>query len=102
VLPVVGVAAARRAWQPLLMAAVGIAAAAEIGRRRAGGSRVFPASATLLAPGWVLERGLCVWLALASRVMRGGVRYRGRIVRDAASSEAALRRRLRRNAVAGD
>jgi hypothetical protein len=102
VLPLMGVAAARRAWQPLLVAGLGFVAAAEVGRRRAGGSRVFPAGASLLAPGWELERGVCVWLALASRVLRGGVRYRGRIIRDAASSEAALRRRLRRNPVATD
>jgi hypothetical protein len=46
----------------------------------------------------VLERGVCAWLALASRVLLGGVRYRGRVLRDAASSEAALKRRFRRNA----
>jgi hypothetical protein len=94
VLPLVGVAAGRRAWRPLLVAGLGVATAAEMGRRRAGGRRIFPASASLLAPGWVLERSVCVWLALASRALLGGVLYRGGILRDAASSEAALRRRL--------
>jgi hypothetical protein len=96
VLPLVGTAAARRAWRPLLLAGLGVAAAAEVGRRRAGGRTVFPASASLLAPGWLLERSACAWLALVSRVLLGGVLYRGRVLRDAASSEAALRRRLRR------
>jgi hypothetical protein len=98
VLPLVGIAVAARAWRPLVAAGLGVVAAAELGRRRAGGRRVFPASASLLAPGWVLERGVCAWLALASRVLLGGVRYRGRVLRDAASSEAALKRRFRRNA----
>jgi Glycosyl transferase family 2 len=94
VLPLVGLAAARHAWRPLLAGTLGVVAAAEIGRRRAGGRRVFPARASLMAPGWVLERGACAWLAVGSRFLLGGVRYRGRVIREAASSEAALRRRL--------
>jgi hypothetical protein len=94
VLPLVGVAVARHAWRPLLGGALGVVAAAEIGRRRAGGRRVFPASASLLTPGWVLERGVCAWLAVGSRLLRGGIRYHGRVIRKAASSEATLRRRL--------
>jgi hypothetical protein len=102
VLPLVGLATARRAWRTLLVAGLGVVAAAEIGRRRAGGRQVFPLAASLLAPGWVLERGVCAWLALASRVLLGGVRYRGRIIRDAASSESELRRRLTQNAGASN
>ena len=33
-------------------------AAAELGRRRADGTAVFPPASSLLAPGWVLERGV--------------------------------------------
>jgi hypothetical protein len=94
VLPLVGLAVARHAWRPLLAGTLGVVAAAEIGRRRAGGRRFFPASASLMAPGWVLERGLCAWLAVGSRLLLGGVRYRGAVIREAASSEATLRRRL--------
>jgi hypothetical protein len=65
---------------------------AEIGRRRAGGSRVFPLVASLLAPIWLLERAVCAWLALGARVALGGVPYRGRLMRDAASPLKALAR----------
>lgn len=55
--------------------------AAETGRRRLGGAAHFPASASLLAPAWAVERAVCVWLAVGAR-LRGGVRYNGtRIVR---------------------
>ncbi|MFD0884729.1 glycosyltransferase family 2 protein, partial [Streptosporangium algeriense] len=50
---------------------------AEIGRRRAGGRRVFPCTASLFAPVWVLERAVCSWLALAARFLGGGVPYAG-------------------------
>ncbi|HEY1853383.1 MAG TPA: hypothetical protein VGG40_02245 [Solirubrobacterales bacterium] len=59
---------------------------AEFGRRRGGGTRVFPASSSVLAPLWVLERGACAWLALAARLRRGGVLYAGSRIRRAASS----------------
>jgi hypothetical protein len=95
VMPLLGLAAARHAWRPVLGAGIGLVAAAEIGRRRAGGRRVFPARAALLAPLWVIERGVCAWLAVGSRAALGGIRYRGGTLRDAASSEATLRRRLR-------
>ncbi len=60
--------------------AVASVALAEIGRRRGGGERVFPASAVLLAPVWLLERGTCAWLAVGQRVLFGGVSYAGRRV----------------------
>jgi hypothetical protein len=66
---------------------------AERGRRRAGGSHVFPASSSLLAPLWVLERGVCAWLAVLQRLRFGGVRYGGEIIPVAANSKATLRRR---------
>ena len=76
-------------------AAVGFAvAAAEVGRRRAGGARVFPATSSLLAPVWVLERGICAWLAVLQRLRFGGVRYGDSVIPVAAHSERQLRRRL--------
>jgi hypothetical protein len=84
--------AARRPTR-LALVAGGIWLLAAAGRTRAGGSRVFPATAVLWAPAWVLERGVCVWIAALARA-RGGVRYHGaRIVR-AATPEHHLRRRL--------
>jgi len=57
--------------------ALGTVALAEIGRRRRRGTRVFPATAALLAPVWLLERGACAWLAVGRRVLFGGVEYAG-------------------------
>ncbi|HEV7563534.1 MAG TPA: glycosyltransferase family 2 protein [Solirubrobacterales bacterium] len=81
----------RRRRRVAIAAATSVALA-EVGRRRAGGTTVFPVSGSLLAPAWLLERGTCAWLALGAR-LRGGVRYgRGRI-RQAATPSRALRRR---------
>ena len=76
--------------------ALGAIASAEIGRRRAGARDAFPAIASIVAPLWVVERAICVWLAIGARIFRGGVRYRGGRLRKAASSRRALARRGRR------
>jgi hypothetical protein len=67
-------------------------AAAELGRRRAGGAERFPASGSLLAPAWIAERAVCSWLALGAR-LRGGVRYGNGRLPLAANSMRRLRRR---------
>ena len=90
------VAAARRSrrpWLPLAGASVAAMVTAEAGRRRAGGRRFFPVTASLLAPVWVLERALCSWLAVAVRLRLGGCPYAGRVVPRAAHSRRALRNR---------
>ncbi|MGO4595627.1 glycosyltransferase family 2 protein [Leifsonia sp. 2TAF2] len=69
-----------------------VVALAEFGRRRAGGRRLFAATAALWAPLWLAERAVCVWLALASR-LRGGVRYSDGRLRRAATPLRELRRR---------
>jgi hypothetical protein len=66
---------------------------AEIGRRMAGGTRVFPASAAIAAPVWICERAVASWLAVGARAVLGGVPYRGRILRTAATPMRELRRR---------
>jgi hypothetical protein len=71
-------------------------AAAERGRRRAGGASVFPATSSLLAPVWILERGVCAWLAVLQRLRFGGVRYGDSVIPVAAHSERRLRKRLAR------
>lgn len=73
----------------LVVGLLGVVALAETGRRRAGGSRVYPRSAPLWALPWLAERSVCVWIALAHRA-RGGVPYRQRRVRRAASSARGL------------
>lgn len=78
----------------LTPAAAGLAIAlAEVGRRRAGGAAVFPATSSLLAPVWILERGVCAWLALLQRLRFGGVRYGDSVIPVAAHSERRLRAR---------
>jgi hypothetical protein len=77
-----------------LVAAVAASAAfAELGRRRRGGTAVFPPSASLLAPVWLLERGVCTWLAVATRIRHGGVRYHGAVLTRAATPTRTLRAR---------
>ncbi len=75
----------------LALAAVGLA---EAGRRRGGADAVVPAHVALLAPCWVLERSVCAWLAVASRVRFGGVRYGGVVLTRAANHPRTIRRRL--------
>ena len=79
----------------LAPAAAALAVAlAERGRCRASGAAVFPASSSLLAPLWVLERGVCAWLAVLQRLRFGGVRYGDSVIPVAAHSVRDLRRRL--------
>lgn len=90
VVPFTVTAALRRRWPALVAAAAGTVLVAEGGRARAGGRNVFPATAPFYAPLWVSERGICSWLALFDRVVHGGCRYRGVVIRRAASSRRRL------------
>ena len=93
-LPALAGIARRTGWKGVAAAALGVAAVAEWGRRRDGGAGYFPTSSSLLAPGWLFaERGVCSWLAVGERVLHGGVRYRGSVLRRAATPPAELRRR---------
>jgi hypothetical protein len=74
------------------LCAVALMLAAELGRLRSGGTEVFPASSSLLAPLWVLERGTCSWLALLQRLRFGGVRYGAEVIPTAAHSISTIRR----------
>lgn len=90
VLPGLAWVAARRETRAGLAFAAATVAAAEVGRRKAGGRAVFPARATLFAPAWVLERGLCIWPALWQWAT-GGVRYGGGRIKKAAHRYPARR-----------
>lgn len=69
----------RREPARLAMLAAASVMAAELGRRRAGGVRVFSADAALWAPLWVAERAVSVWLAAAGRrPLRGEAALDGR------------------------
>ena len=94
VLPLAVLGVAALGWPALAGGAAMIAGAAEVGRRREGGAAVFPASASLFAPAWGAERAVCSWLALGSRLLLGGVPYRGTILHHAATPMPVLRARL--------
>ena len=94
VLPLTAALVRRRMVPAVVAGAAAVVGAAEVGRRRAGGTSVFPASAALLAPAWVAERAVCAWLALGSRVLLGGVPYAGAVLSKSANSSRELRRRL--------
>jgi hypothetical protein len=94
VVPLLLVSALKRRPSFALAPAAASVAAAETGRRRAGGRAVFPPTSSLLAPLWILERGVCAWLAVLQRLRLGGVRYGDSVIPVAAHSERQLRRRL--------
>jgi Glycosyltransferase like family 2 len=59
---------------------------------RDGASRHFSLWSVFAAPLWVLERGICAWIAVYCRVVRGGIRYAGNVIRNAATPSAHLQR----------
>ncbi|MEA3215014.1 MAG: hypothetical protein QOJ19_1170 [Acidimicrobiia bacterium] len=93
-LPVLLFALRASAFRALCGGIISLVALAERGRRRAGGRRVFPATCSLFAPAWALERAICAWCALATRA-RGGVPYAGTRFARAATPRGELRRRYR-------
>jgi Glycosyltransferase like family 2 len=94
VVPTAAVLLARRHPGALGLGAASAMAVAETGRRRAGGTAVFPPTCSLFAPLWLGERGVCAWLAVWNRTVRGGVPYAGTVLSKAANSKRELRRRL--------
>ena len=74
----------------LLIASVIIA---EMGRRKYGGQRVFAPSCSFFAPAWLLERGICTWLALFQKATKGGVRYNAATIRKAANPIKTIQRK---------
>lgn len=93
ILPLVVVAVRRRHPGVIVAGVLAIVAAAEVGRRRDGGSEVFSRTAALWAPVWITERAITVWIAVVQR-LRGGAPYRDTRVRRAASSVRRLRKEL--------
>lgn len=94
VVPALAVAVARRRFGGIALAAGAVVAFAEAGRRRDGGTAVFPSVTSWWAPVWVLERGVCAWAALAQR-LAGGCRYGDRRLVRAATPVRTLHARHR-------
>ena len=74
----------------LIMSAGCVVALAEKGRRSHGGRAVFGRAAAVWAPLWVLERSICIWIALCRR-LSGGIPYAGTKLSIAAHSGRHLR-----------
>ncbi|MEA2313628.1 MAG: hypothetical protein QOI03_320 [Solirubrobacteraceae bacterium] len=91
-LPLLVLALLRGRLAPAAWSAAGFGVLAEHGRRRSGGSGIFPATASMLAPLWALERGVCSWLAVVQRLRFGGVKYGNSVIPTAAHSKAHIRR----------
>jgi hypothetical protein len=81
-----------RPGRSLPVAALLACVLAEWGRRRAGGTTVFSPTSALWAPLWLAERAVCVWAALAMRMLFGGVRYGETRLRHAATPQHTLER----------
>ena len=69
----------------LALGVTGVIAAAELGRRTGKGATVFPTTSALWAPLWIAERGVTSWIAFGTRLFFGGVLYRGKRVKEAAT-----------------
>ena len=86
-------------WLAGPIAAIALAAcaiaAAEAGRRTARGRTAFPPTSALWAPAWLAERAVTSWLALLTRVLLGGVRYRTARLAQAATPLPILKKRVR-------
>lgn len=80
-------------WLPLGLLALSIPVA-EVGRRTKGGAHYFSVACTFYAPCWLLERGVCTWLALFAKIKNGGVNYNNRIISIAANPVWKLRSKL--------
>jgi hypothetical protein len=89
-LPATVVLVARYAWIGLGIAIMIPMSVAELGRRFSGGVRVFPLAAALAAPLWMLERAVCAWVAVAARLVLGGIPYHGAVLKRAATAERTL------------
>ena len=88
-LPVVALSA-RKSRAATVVAALVPMAVASRGRARGQGGRYFGWGGVLWAPIWVLERGICSWIALWWR-LRGGCPYGTSVIRTAAHSRDEIR-----------
>lgn len=86
---------ARRGPGWLVAAAACGMAAAEVGRRKARGRTAFPPTSALWAPAWLAERAVTSWMALGTRLLFGGVRYRTTRLKDAATPVRSLEKKVR-------
>lgn len=94
ILPVAAVLARRKGLAGLAGAIALAVLAAEAGRRKAGGAKAFPATSALWGPAWLAERGVTSWLAFATRMVKGGVKYRNGRLKTAATPMPVLRQQV--------
>ena len=95
-LPALSLLARRTRARGPAAAALTAIAIAEAGRRRAGGSAVYPPTTALWAPVWLLERGVCSLAGTVAAGRPGGIRYAGKRITVAAHSTRSLKARALR------
>jgi len=93
--PTILIALRRKRFGWVLAGGIAVTLVAEVGRRRGGGSRVYPATAPLFAVPWLAERAVCSWGAVWYRMVKGGVPYRDGVIKRAATPPKELRLRIR-------
>ncbi len=84
-LPALAAFCSIQAWALILAIAALAVSLAAIGWLRVGAHRHFSPLSIAAAPLWVLERGICSWLALYQRLRYGGIRYGSVVIARAAS-----------------
>ena len=95
VLPCFALLSARGGRRAALALALAPVIVAEAGRRRAGGAAHFPLTGSLLAPAWIAERAVCIWIAFTAGLRGNGVRYgRGRLTHAATPSDRLRSERI--------
>jgi glycosyltransferase involved in cell wall biosynthesis len=91
ILPIAVQLARKKGPASLLALAATAVVLAEVGRRKDKGATVFPGTSALWGPAWLAERAVTSWIALGTRLLHGGVRYRSGRPKVAATPLQALR-----------
>lgn len=87
-------------WLPLALLLLSIPVA-EIGRRVSKGTQVFSAICSFYAPCWLLERGICTWIALFKKIKIGGCLYNNKVITTAANPVWKIRAKLKARSLIG-
>ena len=93
-LPILAASAVVSPFAPAALLALSVPMA-EVGRRLHGGTKYFPLACSFYAPCWLLERGICTWMAMFAKLKNGGVLYNNRVISIAANPVWKLRSKLK-------
>lgn len=93
-LPALLAAALVSLWLPVVLLSLSIVVA-ETGRRLSKGTKVFSAVSSFYAPCWLLERGVCTWIAFFQKIKVGGCLYNNKVIATAANPVWKIRSKLK-------